>query len=112
MVENRQAYLVTFGFDQALRAMKVGFRVKRIEGGAHSYKLIDGFITYLASGRELAAKDTRYPVTSFSVEDILAYDWVVVLDDGGKDVCLTGVSLKPVEPWDELEPIDRGDTGG
>lgn len=103
MVAIKQAYLVTFGFDQALRAMKVGFRVKRIEGDGRVYKFVDNYITTTGDSKT-SAVTTHYPVSSFQTEDILAYDWVIVLNDD--ETILTGVSMRPVEPWDNLEPID------
>jgi hypothetical protein len=109
MIEVKQAYLVTFGFDQALRAMKVGFRVKRVEGDGRVYKIVDNYITTVGDSKPSAA-NTRYPVSSFYTEDILAYDWVIVLNDD--ETLLTGISMRPVEPWDNLEPIDKRDMGG
>lgn len=100
MVEIKQAYLVTFGFDQALRAMKVGFRVKRVEGDSRVYKFVDGYITTV--GATHSAANTRYPVSSFSVDDILAYDWAIVLSD--EETLLTGVSINPIPPV--IEPVD------
>lgn len=91
-VKKEQGYLVTFGFDQALRAMKVGFLVKRIEGDSFVYWYHRGCIWCMPT--PFVHNGQKRTVTSFGERDILAYDWVIVAEtNDGEVIEVTGTRI-------------------
>lgn len=72
----------TFGFDEALRLLKRGYRVARLEyGGLRILEIVDNQIIVEDNPRE--GSSGRAPTHGITSESILAEDWHLVDREGG-----------------------------